>query len=112
MQRYPLANGDPRNPPQNRNAPVRSLADCEGSRLPGAGGVIRPRPASLGRFDAIVIGAGSAGLHMLHRLRESGFSVLGIEAGGGVGGTRYWNRYPGARCDSEPMYYSYSFSAP
>ena len=66
-------------------------------------------PTSLGKFDAIVIGAGFAGLHMLHRLRESGFSAHGFETGSGVGGTWYWNRYPGARCDSDAMFYSYSF---
>jgi cation diffusion facilitator CzcD-associated flavoprotein CzcO len=60
-------------------------------------------------FDAIVIGAGFAGIYMVHRLRESGFAVRGLEAGDGVGGTWYWNRYPGARCDSESMYYSFSF---
>jgi len=60
-------------------------------------------------LDAIVVGAGFAGLYMLHRLREQGLSVHGYEAGSGVGGTWYWNRYPGARCDSESMYYSYSF---
>ncbi|HET7018138.1 MAG TPA: NAD(P)/FAD-dependent oxidoreductase [Streptosporangiaceae bacterium] len=60
-------------------------------------------------FDAVVIGAGFAGLYMVYRLRELGFSVLGLEAGSGVGGTWYWNRYPGARCDSESTYYSYSF---
>jgi cation diffusion facilitator CzcD-associated flavoprotein CzcO len=60
-------------------------------------------------LDAIVVGAGFAGLYMLHRLREQGMSVHGYEAGAGVGGTWYWNRYPGARCDSESMYYSYSF---
>ena len=59
--------------------------------------------------DAIVIGAGFAGLYMLYRLREQGMSVRGFEAGSSVGGTWYWNRYPGARCDSESMYYSYSF---
>jgi cation diffusion facilitator CzcD-associated flavoprotein CzcO len=60
-------------------------------------------------YDAVVIGAGFAGLYMVHRLREDGWRVLGVEAGDGVGGTWYWNRYPGARCDSESMYYSYSF---
>jgi cation diffusion facilitator CzcD-associated flavoprotein CzcO len=60
-------------------------------------------------LDAVVIGAGFAGLYMVYRLREAGFRVLGVEAGDGVGGTWYWNRYPGARCDSESMYYSYSF---
>ena len=60
-------------------------------------------------YDAVVIGAGFAGLYMVYRLREAGFRVLGLEAGDGVGGTWYWNRYPGARCDSESMYYSFSF---
>ncbi|MGH3495033.1 MAG: NAD(P)-binding protein, partial [Sciscionella sp.] len=60
--------------------------------------------------DAVVIGAGFAGLYMLHQLRGLGFTVLVLEAADGVGGTWYWNRYPGARCDSESYYYSYSFS--
>ncbi len=63
------------------------------------------------RFDAIVIGAGFAGLYMLHRLRALGLSVRLYEAGSGVGGTWYWNRYPGARCDVESVDYSYSFSS-
>ena len=68
------------------------------------------RPAGVGADDdAVVIGAGFAGLYTVYRLREAGFRVLGVEAGDGVGGTWYWNRYPGARCDSESMYYSYSF---
>jgi cyclohexanone monooxygenase len=61
-------------------------------------------------FDAIVVGAGFAGLYMLYKLRELGLSARGIEAGGDVGGTWYWNRYPGARCDLESMEYSYAFS--
>ena len=61
-------------------------------------------------IDAVVVGAGFAGLYMLHRLRGLGFSVRVYEQGGGVGGTWYWNRYPGARCDVESMQYSYSFS--
>ena len=61
------------------------------------------------RFDVVVVGAGFAGMYMLHRLRQSGFSVRVFEAGGDVGGTWYWNRYPGARCDVESMEYSYSF---
>jgi cyclohexanone monooxygenase len=61
--------------------------------------------------DAVVVGAGFAGLYAVYRLREQGLSVQGIEAGGGVGGTWYWNCYPGARCDVESMEYSYSFSA-
>ncbi|MGD9885481.1 MAG: flavin-containing monooxygenase [Reyranella sp.] len=61
-------------------------------------------------FDAVVVGAGFAGLYMLHRLRGLGLSARVYEAGGGVGGTWYWNRYPGARCDIESMQYSFSFS--
>ena len=61
-------------------------------------------------FDVLVIGAGFAGMFMLHRLREMGFSARVIEAGKGVGGTWYWNRYPGARCDGESLLYSYGFS--
>ncbi|WP_028936015.1 flavin-containing monooxygenase [Pseudonocardia spinosispora] len=60
--------------------------------------------------DAIVIGAGFSGMYMLHRLRALGLSTVVLEAAEGVGGTWYWNRYPGARCDSESYYYSYSFS--
>ncbi len=60
--------------------------------------------------DAVVVGAGFGGLYMVHRLREAGFSVQGIEAGGDVGGTWYWNRYPGARCDIPSLFYSYSWS--
>ncbi len=62
-------------------------------------------------FDAVVIGAGFAGLGMLRRLRDDlGLSVQVYEAGSGVGGTWYWNRYPGARCDSESYVYCFSFS--
>jgi cyclohexanone monooxygenase len=60
-------------------------------------------------FDAIVVGAGFAGLYSLYKLREAGFSARAFEAGGDVGGTWYWNRYPGARCDIESMFYSYQF---
>jgi cyclohexanone monooxygenase len=60
--------------------------------------------------DAVVVGAGFGGLYMVHRLREAGLSVQGIEAGGDVGGTWYWNRYPGARCDIPSLLYSYTFS--
>jgi cyclohexanone monooxygenase len=62
------------------------------------------------QFDAIVVGAGFAGLYLLHRLRKMGLRVRVFEAADGVGGTWYWNRYPGARCDAESMAYSYSFS--
>src|SRR6478736_4663692 len=62
-------------------------------------------------FDALVVGAGFSGLYQLLCLRDRlGLSVQVLEAGGGVGGTWYWNRYPGARCDSESYSYCYSFS--
>ena len=61
-------------------------------------------------FDVVVVGAGFAGLYMLYRLRECGFNPLVLERADGVGGTWYWNRYPGARCDVESLEYSYSFS--
>jgi cyclohexanone monooxygenase len=60
--------------------------------------------------DVVVVGAGFAGMYMLHRLRGLGLAVRVYEQGGDVGGTWYWNRYPGARCDVESMQYSYSFS--
>jgi cyclohexanone monooxygenase len=61
-------------------------------------------------FDVIVVGAGFAGLYLLHRLRGMGLTARVYEAGDDVGGTWYWNRYPGARCDAESLAYSYSFS--
>ena len=61
-------------------------------------------------YDAVIVGSGFAGMYMLHRLRGLGFTARVDEAGGGVGGTWYWNRYPGARCDVESMQYSFSFS--
>ncbi len=67
-------------------------------------------PAVVADFDAVIVGAGFAGMYMLYRLREMGLSVKVIEAGSDVGGTWYWNRYPGARCDVESMQYSYQFS--
>jgi len=60
-------------------------------------------------FDAIVVGAGFAGMFMLHRLRQQGLKARVFERGSGVGGTWFWNRYPGARCDTESMEYSYQF---
>src|SRR6202035_652706 len=61
-------------------------------------------------YDVVVVGAGFAGMYMLYKLRGLGLKVRVYEQGGGVGGTWYWNRYPGARCDVESMQYSYSFS--
>jgi len=62
------------------------------------------------RYDAVIVGAGFAGLYMLHKLRQAGRTAIVLEAGSGVGGTWFWNRYPGCRCDVESMQYSYSFS--
>ena len=59
--------------------------------------------------DVVVVGAGFAGLYALHRLRRAGFSAVVLERADDVGGTWYWNRYPGARCDIESLDYSYSF---
>jgi len=66
--------------------------------------------AKSSRVDALVVGAGFSGLFQLHRLREMGLSARVVDKAAGVGGTWYWNRYPGARCDIESMAYSYSFS--
>lgn len=60
--------------------------------------------------DAVIVGAGFAGMYMLHALREQGFTATVFEVADDVGGTWYWNRYPGARCDVESLEYSYSFS--
>src|SRR6202011_3604342 len=61
------------------------------------------------QVDVAVVGAGFAGLYLLHRLRKAGFSVVLLEEAGDVGGTWYWNRYPGARCDIQTMDYGYTF---
>ena len=60
-------------------------------------------------YDAVIVGAGFAGMYMLHRLRGLGFNARVFDAAGGVGGTWYWNRYPGARCDVKSVDYSFSF---
>jgi cyclohexanone monooxygenase len=70
---------------------------------------ISATPGQTGDVDAVIVGAGFAGLYMLYRLRGLGLTAQVFEAGGGIGGTWYWNRYPGARCDVESMDYSYSF---
>jgi cation diffusion facilitator CzcD-associated flavoprotein CzcO len=70
----------------------------------------RPDTAAATTYDAIIIGAGISGIHQLYRLRELGMKVRVFEAGTNVGGTWYWNRYPGARFDSESWTYGYSFS--
>ena len=73
-------------------------------------GAARPSATRTTDFDAIVIGAGISGMFMLYRLRELGLTARVFEAGTNVGGTWYWNRYPGARFDSESWTYGYSFS--
>jgi cyclohexanone monooxygenase len=72
-------------------------------------GLAPDRAPEQGEVDAVVVGAGVAGLYAMHRLRGLGLEVVGIEAGDGVGGTWYWNRYPGCRCDVPTIEYSYSF---
>src|SRR5579872_1067876 len=83
--------------------------NCQGSALMSAAPSSVENDREL-NFDVVVVGAGFAGMYMLHRLRGLGFSVRVYEQGSDVGGTWYWNRYPGARCDVESMQYSYSFS--
>jgi len=78
------------------------------SALQSVSGKSHATPAEV--YDVVVVGAGFAGMYMLHKLRGLGLSVRVYEQGGDVGGTWYWNRYPGARCDVESMQYSYSFS--
>ena len=78
------------------------------SALPSTSGKSRITGAET--YDVVVVGAGFAGMYMLHKLRKQGLSIRVYEQGGDVGGTWYWNRYPGARCDVESMQYSYSFS--
>jgi cyclohexanone monooxygenase len=68
-----------------------------------------PNSRGASSVDAVIVGAGFSGLYLLHRLRGLGFSTRVFERGGDVGGTWYWNRYPGARCDVESMQYSFSF---
>ncbi|MGD0698275.1 MAG: NAD(P)/FAD-dependent oxidoreductase [Trebonia sp.] len=79
-----------------------------GANVPAGGS---PRPADEGEItDVVVVGAGVIGIYQLYLAREAGYSVQMIEAGSGVGGTWYWNRYPGARYDSESYTYAYLFS--
>jgi cation diffusion facilitator CzcD-associated flavoprotein CzcO len=61
-------------------------------------------------LDVAVVGAGFAGIYAVHAFRSAGLTVRAFEAGSGIGGTWFWNRYPGARCDVESKDYSYSFS--
>ena len=88
--RKPLHGARPMTHPQAQAKPTGTLPDRD--------------------FDAVIVGAGFAGLYMLHRLRGMGLTARVLEAGSGVGGTWYWNRYPGARCDVESVQYSFQFS--
>jgi cyclohexanone monooxygenase len=71
---------------------------------------VNPAPAQGATVDVVVVGAGFAGLYLLHRLRGLGMTTRVFEQASGVGGTWWWNRYPGARCDVESMQYSFGFS--
>jgi cation diffusion facilitator CzcD-associated flavoprotein CzcO len=73
-------------------------------------GFVRPGVQRLAICDALVVGTGFAGLSMLHNLLSFGIQCCSIETGSGVGGTCFWNRYPGARCDVENFSYPYSLS--
>ncbi|MGH2476948.1 MAG: flavin-containing monooxygenase, partial [Candidatus Limnocylindrales bacterium] len=80
------------------------------SSQPAGVGLVRPPAADGPDVDVLVVGAGITGIYQLYRAREAGFSVALVEAGGSVGGTWYWNRYPGARFDSESYTYGSLFS--
>src|SRR6201990_2328419 len=89
---------------ENAACPIKNLKGASMSASPS----VSAKAAE--SYDVVVVGAGFAGMYMLHKLRGQGFSARVYEQGDGVGGTWYWNRYPGARCDVESMQYSYSFS--
>src|SRR3984957_18833485 len=91
-------------PPENTKEAETTMADATTD-------IASNDPEQTTELDALVIGAGFAGLYQLFCLRDRlGLSVKALEAGDGVGGTWYWNRYPGARCDSESHVYWYTFS--
>lgn len=97
---------------QGLTGPNFTLAADSGKlfrRHSGSGKHCMSRQQDASFVDAVIVGAGFSGLYLLHRLRGLGFSTRVYERGGDVGGTWYWNRYPGARCDVESMQYSYSF---
>ena len=78
--------------------------------MPDASHPPAPQPSASRQLDVAIVGGGLGGLYAIHRLRGMGLKVRAYEAGSGVGGTWFWNRYPGARCDVESLEYSYSFS--
>lgn len=77
--------------------------------MPDASSTPISRSSAKDTLDVVIVGGGLAGLYAIHRLRGLGLKVRAFEAGSGVGGTWFWNRYPGARCDVESLEYSYSF---
>ena len=87
-----------------------SPASGNGNMAAAQAGTREPGMQKAAEFDAVIIGAGVSGLYQLYKLRELGLRVRAFETGTGVGGTWYWNRYPGARFDSESYTYGYSFS--
>jgi cyclohexanone monooxygenase len=94
---------------KSRGSVIRcSYSSFKGTRMSQT--IQTPRPPVPEQIDAVIVGAGFGGMYMLHRLRGLGLSAIVFETAAGVGGTWYWNRYPGARCDVESMQYSYSFS--
>jgi cyclohexanone monooxygenase len=102
---------------------VRTIAPCHAAALRETLRKARHLPSTIGnampdashgpavrQLDVAIVGGGLAGLYAIHRLRRLGLKVRAYEAGSGIGGTWFWNRYPGARCDVESLEYSYSFS--
>src|SRR5882724_4311200 len=87
-----------------------SAYDTRGTLYQPVGTIGALMTTSARDVDVLVVGAGITGIYQLYRAREAGFSVQLLEAGDGVGGTWYWNRYPGARFDSESYTYGYLFS--
>ena len=94
---------------QNAGTAARTPTDTEQPTNRGAGSDPAHRPGASQEVDAVVIGAGFSGLYLLHRLRGAGFSALALDTADDVGGTWYWNRYPGARCDIQTIDYRYTF---
>src|SRR5260370_34969980 len=95
------ARDDSPQPPQRVSLPTMPVTP--GELLVNQPGAVRQQ------LDAVVVGAGFSGLYLLHRLRQLGFSVKVFDSASDVGGTWYWNRYPGARCDIPTTDYTYSF---
>src|SRR6516162_2234569 len=89
--------------PRSTRRPARLLMHAASPDTADNGGDLAPE------VDVLVVGAGITGIYQLYRALDAGFSALLVEAGEGVGGTWYWNRYPGARCDSDSYVYCYTF---